>query len=142
MAHARPGFVARAGDELTMRTLPAFFEVLNLLLSAGVTTVAEAAFQNHVWGPRLEPLGDLARIRVVHCVVDAEVAFNRIVRRREESPSRVAHPDPRPHDKLDHIRRHRMFDRVSVDAPWIEVDTTDGYRPGVGQIVEFINSTA
>jgi hypothetical protein len=24
-----------------------------------------------------------------------------------------------------------------VDAPWIEVNTTDGYRPGLGEIVAF-----
>lgn len=42
------------GDALTMRTLPTFFSVLELLLRAGVTTVAEAAFQDHVWRPRLD----------------------------------------------------------------------------------------
>jgi len=26
-----------------------------------------------------------------------------------------------------------------VDAPWIEVDTTDGYRPGLTEIVAFID---
>jgi predicted kinase len=42
MVHATPGFVPGPGDELTMRTLPAFFGVLEFLLTAGVTTVAEA----------------------------------------------------------------------------------------------------
>src|SRR5262249_38327197 len=46
MVHTTSGFVARPGDELTMRTLPVFFSVLELLLRAGVTTVAEAAFQD------------------------------------------------------------------------------------------------
>jgi hypothetical protein len=31
------------------------------------------------------------------------------------------------------------FDRVSVDAPWIEVDTTDGYAPGLSEIVAFVD---
>jgi hypothetical protein len=34
MAHANPGFVPGPGDELTMRTLPVFFGVLELLLTA------------------------------------------------------------------------------------------------------------
>ena len=34
--------------------------------------MAEAAFQDHVWRPRLTPLLGLASVRVVHCVVDAE----------------------------------------------------------------------
>ena len=48
MVHASPGFVPATGDELTRRTLPVFFGVLELLLRAGVTTVAEAAFQDKV----------------------------------------------------------------------------------------------
>jgi predicted kinase len=46
MVHAAGDFVPAPGDELTMRTLPTFFQVLELLLRAGVTTVAEAAFQS------------------------------------------------------------------------------------------------
>jgi predicted kinase len=49
MMHAVPGFAPGPGDELTMRTLPVFFGVLELLLRAGVTTVAEAAFQDRLW---------------------------------------------------------------------------------------------
>ena len=32
-----------------------------------------------------------------------------------------------------------MFDRVSVDAPWIEVDTIAPTGPGLDQIVALIN---
>jgi predicted kinase len=139
MAHATPGFVPGPGDELTMRTLPAFFGVLELLLVAGVTTVAEAAFQDRIWRPRLEPLLPLARIRIVHCAVDPEVAFQRIVRRGEASAVRAAHADPGPGDAVHYIQRHRAFDRISLSAPWIEVDTTSGYRPGIDQVVAFVN---
>ncbi len=138
--HARPGFVPAPGDELTTRTLPAFFGVLELLLRAGVTTVAEAAFQDRVWRPRLEPLRGLATLRLVHCTVDADVAVKRIVQRRQQDPQRLAHADPGPRDAAAYVQRHRVFDRVSVDAPWLEVDTTDGCRPGLGQIVAFINA--
>jgi predicted kinase len=65
MAHVTPGFVPAPGDELTVRTLPVFFGVLELLLRAGVTTVADAAFQDKTWRPRLAPLRRLARIRIV-----------------------------------------------------------------------------
>jgi predicted kinase len=98
VVHARRGdptpFVARTGDELTARTLPVFFGVLEILLRAGVTTVAEAAFQDHVWRPRLEPLLGSAQLRIVHCVVDADVARGRIVQRARDNPLRRAHADP------------------------------------------------
>jgi len=139
MVHNTPGFVPGPGDELTARTLPVFFGVLELLLRAGVTTVAEAAFQDKAWRPRLEPLRGLAQIRIVHCTVAAGVAFQRNLRRREENPLRAAHADPGPSDAAGHALRHDAFDRVSVDAPWIEVDTTDGYRPGLGAVVAFAN---
>jgi predicted kinase len=142
MAHATPGFVPGPGDELTMRTLPAFFGVLELLLTAGVTTVAEAAFQDRIWRPRLAPLLPLAQLRIVHCTVEPETAFQRIVRRREASGTRAAHESPRPADAADYIRRHLTFDRVSLDAPQIEVDTTSGYRPGIDEVVKFINGSS
>ena len=142
MVQATPGFVPGPADQLTARTLPTFFGVLELLLRAGVTTVAEAAFQDRLWRPGLEPLRGLARIRIVHCMVDAEVAFRRSLQRSVENPRRSAHTDPGPQDAAGYIARQRAFDRVSVDAPWIEVDTTNGYRPGLGQIVAFIRDLA
>jgi len=125
-------FVARTGDELTARTLPVFFEVLEILLRAGVTTVAEAAFQDHVWRPHLEPLLGRARLRIVHCMVDADVASRRIVQRARDNSVRRAHADAR-------AVAHDAFNRISMDAPSLEVDTTDGYRPALDQVVAFIN---
>jgi predicted kinase len=102
MAHATPGFTPAQGDELTIRTLPAFFGVIELLLKAGVTTVAEAAFQDRVWRPRLTPLLPHARIRIVHCALDPEVAFGRIRRRRATDRVREAHADPDVTDAADY----------------------------------------
>jgi predicted kinase len=137
MAHATPGFVSGAGDDLTMRTLPLFFEVIELLLKAGVTTVAEAAFQDHLWRRWLTPLLGLATTRIVHCVVDAEVAFERILHRNIGDGTRRAHDDPGPADRAEYLRRHRAFNRVDLGVPWIEVDSTAGYRPGIAEIADF-----
>lgn len=134
MVHATPGFVAGPGDELTQRTLPVFFGVLELLLRAGVTTVAEAAFQDHVWRPRLEPLAALAELRLVQCVVPDQVAFGRQRQRHQAEPVRQAHDDPQgPYDPA----ARPVFNRVSLNVPTIEVDTTAGYRPDLDQIVAF-----
>jgi predicted kinase len=138
MAQATPGFVPALGDDLTRRTLPVFFGVLELLLSAGVTVVAEAAFQDHVWRPRLEPLRSLAALRIVHCAVDADIAFRRSLLRRAANPLRRAHADPGPDDAVEQARRHATFDRVSL-TPWIEVSTANGYEPGLEEIVAFVS---
>lgn len=65
----------------------------------------------------------------MHCTVDAEIAFARSLRRSADNPLRRAHADPGPGDAGDYARRYRAFDRVSVDAPSIEVDTTADYPP-------------
>ncbi len=93
MVHAVGEFAAAPGDELTLRTLPTFFGVLDLLLAAGVSTVAEAAFQDRVWRPRLERLQGLADIKIVQCFVDARISPDRIQRRQKELPTRRAHAD-------------------------------------------------
>jgi predicted kinase len=140
MAHATPDFVAGPGDELTLRTLPVFFAVLELLLRSGVTTVAEAAFQDRLWRPGLEPLRGLARIRIVHCTVGADVTFARNLKRGQDNPLRRAHADPEPRDAAGHRAAHLAFRRVSVDVPSLVVDTTDGYRPSFGQILSFAHA--
>ena len=138
--HAAPGFVPAPGDALTLRTLPTFFGVLELLLRAGVTTVAEAAFQDRVWRSGLESLAGLARIRIVHCTVDADLALARKLSRLAEQPLRWAHADPEPGDAAAHAAAHKTFERLSLDVPWIEVDTTDGYDPALKAITAFVDS--
>jgi predicted kinase len=137
LVHATPGFTGGAGDELTKRTLPVFFAMIELLIKAGVTTVAEAAFQDHVWRPRLTPLLAPARVRIVHCVVAPEIAFERILRRTADSGARRAHDDPGAADRADFLRRFRAFNRVELGVPSIDVDTTSAYRPGIAEIAAF-----
>ena len=138
MVHAAaPGFRPAAGDELTMRTLPVFFAVLEQLLLAGVTSVADAAFQDKVWRPWLTPLLPLARLRIVQCAADPDIAFGRIVRRRERNAVRSAHADPEAADREEFLRKLRAFDRISLDVPELAVDTTAGYRPSLAEIVAF-----
>ncbi|GIF48480.1 putative kinase [Asanoa ferruginea] len=126
MAHATPGFVAAPSDPLTMRTLPVFFDLLRLLLSAGVTTVAEAAFQDRLWRPGLEPLRPLAQLRVIQCHVDPAVAARRMGERR-----RPAHADGQ--------WSVPGFERIALPVPELDVDTTDGYQPDLGAVVDFVD---
>lgn len=130
-------FTAGPADELALRTLPTFFGVLELLLRAGVTTVAEAAFQDRLWRPGLQPLTEVAELRVVHCVVDTDTAWTRIRQRWESNPLRRAHTDLQ--DRTDHPFRHASFDRVALNAPLLEVNTTDGYQPALPEIVSFVD---
>jgi predicted kinase len=134
MVHAIGGFEPAPGDPLTVRTLGVFFDVVRTLASAGVSVVAEAAFQDKVWKPNLEPLSDLVRLRVVQCHTDAAVARDRVRRR---AASRTAHADGTVLEDADYFDN---FVRMAVAAPSIRVDTTNGYEPDIGAIVAFINN--
>ena len=129
------------GDPLTQRTLPLFFEVLHLLLAAGVSVVAEAAFQDRLWRPGLEPLAPLARLRIVRCNVDAALSFERAGQRAttRESHLRV-HGDSTLGKGVEDWRQgFEAFEHVALPAPSLDVDTTEGYDPNLDEIVAFVN---
>ena len=136
MVHAHGAdFQAAAGDPLTQRTLAVFFDVLRMLVAAGVSTVAEAAFQDRLWRNGLERIVGLARLRIVHCTVEPDVAHARYVRRGP----RAAHAAIVGSTAEDWRQAYASFDRVSLPALSMDVDTTDGYVPGLTEIVAFVD---
>ena len=129
----REGMVHAGTPDKTMRrAYDAFFDTLGVLLRAGCTVVAEAAFQDRLWRPILSPLSGLARIRVVRCVVDPAVARARI-------ESRMAVPTRAAHDDRGHLAKPSGggWTPISMDVPTLEVDTAAGYSPGLDVILEF-----
>jgi predicted kinase len=138
MVQADSAYEPSLGDPFNWRTLTAFFDVLGVLLRAGVTVVAEAAFQDKLWRPNLEPLADLAQIRVIRCTVDAAIAHDRIARRAEDSAHRAAHADQ---DLLKAIAAGQQsldsFVPISLDVPILTVDTTHGYDPSIQDVLAF-----
>src|SRR5688500_2416673 len=138
----KEGLVRTAGDagppdaELTSRATDAFFDTLVLLLSRGVSVVAEAAFQHKVWSPRLEPLRTVARIRIVLCELDQEHALARRVARDLRDPEWARfHPEPARQDQPDGTAG--SYDPPRLEVPTLQVDTADGYQPAFETIVEF-----
>jgi predicted kinase len=135
MVHATPGYEPQAGDSLQWRTFEAFFGTLELLLLAGVTVVAEAAFQDPLWRRGLEPLRPLASIRIVHCDLSPGTLRARVTTRAADHPRHAtAHGLGQPYTA------EHPFLPIALDAPALHVDTTDGYAPGIDAILAFINA--
>ena len=138
MAHAQgPDFQGGHGDPLTQRTFPLFFDMLTMLVEAGVTVVAEAAFQDERWQSGLEPLVALAELRIIRCTVVPSTAFARATGRTSHAR---AHGDSTIGVSAETwAERVASFEHISIAAPSIEVDTTDGYEPPLDEVVRFVN---
>ena len=137
MVHATSGFEPAPGDALTVRSSELFVEVVELLLSRGVSVVAEAAFQHDRWTGIIGRLDRLASTVVVQCRTDTALALERVASRG----IRPAHADAQflatatPADVT-------KFTRLATAGPSIDVDTTAGYVPPIAEIVAFIGRHA
>jgi predicted kinase len=119
--------------EFDLETLSVFFAALRLFVDAGVSVVAEAAFQDHVWTPRLTPMLAHADVRIVQCHADPAVAYRRVA---ERAGARPAHADTELLAKLDADEPYfSSFRRVALEVPSFAVDTTDGYDPPLAAVV-------
>jgi predicted kinase len=130
MVASNPGFVPATSDQLTERTYAVFFEAIALLLKAEVTLVAEAAFQHSLWWRGLEPLTNLAMLRIVRCQAPAELT-------RQRALTRIAQPTRAAHADTEHFSVQRTFDAIHLNAPTIDVDTSDGWDPDLEEIAAF-----
>ena len=122
------GMEMAADRGLALRATEAFFEEVLRLASLG-DVVAEAAFQHGVWASRLAPIMEVAEVRVVLCEVPADVASSRWEERGRRDPLFTAmHPDLPFAD----------YESPELGVPTLLVDTTDGYRPSLAEIVAFL----
>ena len=131
MVAAEPGFVPATSDPLTMRTYDLFFDVIGVFLRAEVTLVAEAGFQHPAWSRGLQPLAGLAKLRIIRCQLPDEVARQRALHRLAATPTRAAHAD------VEHFSTARAFYPLRLEAPTLDVDTSNGWAPALPEIVEF-----
>ncbi|GAB2856670.1 hypothetical protein GCM10022221_65460 [Actinocorallia aurea] len=140
---ATPGYAPGGDDPLNLTALTTFTDVLTTLLKAGTTTVAEAAFQDRLWRPMLEDLTPLADIRIIRCEVPAETAHTRVADRAAADAHRAAHGDA---GLLAAIAAGNSpiasFTPIAMNLPSLIVDTSDGYRPGLPDIIAFATGKA
>ncbi|MEU8543143.1 ATP-binding protein [Streptomyces sp. NPDC048717] len=134
-----PGHNANGDDPLNIPALEAFFATLAVLLQAGTTVVAEAAFQDRLWRPGLEPLAEFADLRIIRCTTSASTITRRITERAHSDGHRVAHADEALlADMKAGVYDPDRFVPISLPAPSLLVDTSDGYAPGMAEIERFV----
>jgi predicted kinase len=124
----REGVVHAGTPDPDLRhTYGVFTDTVTALTRAGVSVVAEAAFQDHLWRPILAPLLPQVPIRVIRCRIPAATARARIDAR--PAAGRAAHQGtPVAAD---------AWVPITLDVPTLTVDTADGYDPAEATVVRF-----
>jgi predicted kinase len=119
-----------------------FFDTIEFLLNKHITLVAEAAFQHKVWQPQLDKLKTLAQIRLIHCVIDPQVARLRFVQRSAEDIDRGQYHDDfsTPAAQAAIERLIDTYEPPRMDAPVLTVDTSVEYQPTLEEIVSFVRA--
>ena len=116
-----------------------FFGAVDLLVQEGISHVAEAAFQHKLWAPKLEPLLPQTRMRIIVCQVDVAVARLRFIRRAQADPLREHfHGDGvagQPEEEIELPLRD--YTPPDMPVPTQMVDSTDGYRPSLQELVSW-----
>lgn len=113
-----------------------------MLTRAGVSVVAEAAFQDRLGGPGLTALTGLAQIRIIHCTAPQHVLVDRITHGVEHDPHRRAHNDSGLIAEIAAgIRTVDSFVPVKMDVAQMSVDTTNGYDQGLDAIARFVTAS-
>lgn len=141
MVHADGGGTPAWGGPIADKTFDVFYDTLRVLLSAGVTVVAEAAFRRGRSEPELLPLIELADARMILCSTSRSIARDRFAERAKSDPlRRLAHPDDHILEAIDGGELPMdSFDHLDLPIPVQRVDTTDGYDPSLDRIVRFVN---
>jgi len=121
-----------------------FFGIVDHYLAGNVSVVIEAAFQHHVWEPRITKIVELAHVWMILCIADDAVASRRHLERGLENPDREFYHGDRG---VAHFRRTgeilppESYATPEFNIPGIEVSTDGEYVPGIDEIVKQIRSS-
>jgi len=108
-----------------------FFAVISILVDNKVSFIAEAAFQQKVWAPKLTEIAQRASIRLIICESSEAEIQSRIGRRLREDPE---------HGRLHGVAAYGPYEAPKIDSPTMTVDTSLNYRPSILEIVSFIKT--
>jgi hypothetical protein len=131
------------GPDANKHATELFFELVHEYLARKVSIVIEAAFQHHVWEPRIRRIADLASPILILCTIDDARAAKRYLDRGLADPEReYYHGDNMVvhYRKTGELLPFSDYSRPRFSLPTIEVSTVSDYSPGLDEIVKEIRS--
>lgn len=115
------------------------YTVARRLLDAGVGAVLESNFMRGRTEPQVAPLTQRARTVIVHCATrDPEETVRRYGDRAARGDRHAGHLDVTAVSRLRDGLANGSYEPLDIPADIVRVDTSDGYVPGIDQIVAAI----
>jgi predicted kinase len=115
-----------------------FFETIDLLISNQISLVIEAAFQDKLWRPKLLNLLGKATIKIVICKTNLNLIKNRFAKRISDNSEREKYHGDQSLSLSKFAELTENYKPINIEAPTIEVDTSDNYCPNIEEIINFI----
>jgi predicted kinase len=122
-----------------------FFSLVDQYLKGNISIVIEAAFQHHVWEPRMAKLLESASVWLVLASVNKATAGERAIQRGLENPDReFYHGDNRVvhYKQTGELLTPADYAEPKFDLPTIKVSADGDYVPSLEDIVKQIRSSA
>lgn len=134
----RAGVAFSAGEvspepagEVSRQAVTAYYSAIATLVSTGVSVIAESTFRQGVSEADLSPVLDRVRLKILQCRVSRALAIQRC----RDRPGREFLAE------MLEARSEGNWTRVEapldLPGPVLTVDTSDGYRPGLPELIAF-----
>jgi predicted kinase len=110
------------------------------LLDAGTGAIVESNFWRGLSETRLAPLIARARPALVHCEAPLSTLLERHAERIARAERHAVHFDVAETEALRAAVENGTFEPLDLGVPTLRVDTTDGYRPGIEEVLAFVGT--
>jgi predicted kinase len=115
-----------------------FFEITDLFISKGISIIIEAAFQDKLWKPKLLEFEGKAEIKIIVCKTNNKLIKSRFTSRILSDAGREKFHGDKSISKEHFDSLTKNYQPVRINKPTLEVDTTNGYKPVIQEIVKFL----
>jgi predicted kinase len=123
--------------EIGAQAIALLIDIASELLRARVSVVIEANFVPWYAPADLAPLIDLADVRQVHCTLPDSLVLDRYRKRAQQGVRHPVHLDEDALGELEERIEAGGGRPLPINARLLQVDTTDGFRPGIDEVVAF-----
>ena len=116
------------------------YNVAGDVLDAGQSCVLESNFHRGLSETDLRPLLERADGRLIHCEATREVILARYQERDRAGERHPVHLDADRIEDITAALDAGDFAPLDLPVPTLRVDTTDGYRPSIAEVIAWVQT--